>query len=183
MSEVGGLLREYTRQVNIPWPHGLAGPQKVWCAIYDPSNERRLRLHVPEFELATRASGHDWRLVDVTDSFARWMAAQEYRDAYFAEPDYLHDLMAEFGAFVTREVEAALTEDGVDRGTVVALLGAGALFGLIRASALIEAVAPRIRGRLLVFFPGHHEGTNYRLLDARDGWNYQAIAIKASQGA
>jgi hypothetical protein len=34
-----------------------------------------------------------------------------------------------------------------------------------------------IRGRLVVFFPGHLERSNYRLLDARDGWNYMAVPI------
>jgi hypothetical protein len=31
----------------------------------------------------------------------------------------------------------------------------------------------------MVFFPGKHEQSNYRLLDARDGWNYRAILIEA----
>jgi len=55
--------------------------------------------------------------------------------------------------------------------------GLGSLFGITSVSALIEAVAGNIRGRLLVFFPGHYEGNNYRLLDARDGWNYLAVPI------
>ena len=42
---------------------------------------------------------------------------------------------------------------------------------------LMEAVTDRVRGRLLVFFPGEREGSNYRLLDARDGWNYLAVPI------
>ena len=33
------------------------------------------------------------------------------------------------------------------------------------------------RNRLVVFFPGSKDGTNYRLLNARDGWNYLAQAI------
>ena len=37
-------------------------------------------------------------------------------------------------------------------------------------------------GRLLVFFPGEVEGNNYRLLDARDGWNYLATPITADKG-
>jgi len=28
-----------------------------------------------------------------------------------------------------------------------------------------------------VFFPGQLEQNNYRLLDARDGWNYMAVPI------
>ena len=47
----------------------------------------------------------------------------------------------------------------------------------MRVSQLMERVAPTIRGRLLVFFPGEHEHTTYRLLDARDGWNYLAVPI------
>lgn len=34
-----------------------------------------------------------------------------------------------------------------------------------------------IRGRVVVFFPGEYENSNYRLLDARDGWNYLAVPI------
>jgi len=44
---------------------------------------------------------------------------------------------------------------------------------------VMEAVAPSIRGRLLVFFSGSYENKMYRLLDARDGWNYLAIPITA----
>jgi hypothetical protein len=42
---------------------------------------------------------------------------------------------------------------------------------------VLEDVNSAIRGRLLVFFPGRHDGSNYRLLDARDGWNYLAAGI------
>jgi len=34
----------------------------------------------------------------------------------------------------------------------------------------------------LVFFPGERDGSNYRLLDARDGWNYLATPIAAQEG-
>ena len=30
---------------------------------------------------------------------------------------------------------------------------------------------------LSIFFPGQYEQNNYRLLDARDGWNYLAVPI------
>jgi len=49
-----------------------------------------------------------------------------------------------------------------------------------RLDHLLVRPCPRsswIAGRLLVFFPGEHEGNSYRLLDARDGWNYLAIPI------
>ena len=47
----------------------------------------------------------------------------------------------------------------------------------VKVSALLNEVNDAIAGRLLVFFPGEHEGNSYRLLDARDGWNYLAIPI------
>ena len=46
-----------------------------------------------------------------------------------------------------------------------------------RFSEIVRKVDRDIRGRLLVFFPGQYEHNNYRLLDARDGWNYLAIPI------
>ena len=63
------------------------------------------------------------------------------------------------------------------------LLGAGSLFGLgsnVKVSALLAEVNTAIKGRLLVFFPGEHEGNSYRLLDARDGWNYLATPITSN---
>ena len=55
--------------------------------------------------------------------------------------------------------------------------GVGALFGLTRLSRVIKLVEPDIRGRLAIFFPGTYDRNNYRLLDARDGWNYLAVPI------
>ena len=69
---------------------------------------------------------------------------------------------------------------------VVALLGAGTLFGLgdaLKVSALINAVNDAIVGRMLVFFPGDVENNNFRLLDARDGWDYMAVVIKPNGSA
>jgi len=57
------------------------------------------------------------------------------------------------------------------------LFGAGALFGFIRLSQVLKLIERDIQGRMVVFFPGHKDGNNYRLLDARDGWNYLAVAI------
>lgn len=179
MSQVEGLLAAYKRMVHLPWDEGLAGPQRVWFAIYDPEQERRVRLRVDEFALATNQAGHGWRLVDITDAFHRWMEDEEYRDAYFEDPELLADRMPEFSSFVAEEVITTLTTEGVTEHDVVAVLGVGSLFGLTRVSALVEAVAPSIRGRMLVFFPGSYSGSTYRLLDARDGWNYLAVPITA----
>ena len=66
---------------------------------------------------------------------------------------------------------------------MVAVSGVAGLFGFAKVSSVIEKVVPKVRGRLVVFFPGEHEDNNYRLLDARDGWNYLAIPIKAHEAA
>jgi hypothetical protein len=183
MSAVEGLVRAYERFVKLPWDASLAGPQRVWFAIYDPSQERRLRWRVEEFASATRNAGHDWRLVDLTDAFATWMAGHDYREAYFEQPEDMDlTLKEDFSAFAANRVRSALNATDTGESTVVAVLGLASLFGFVRASSLFEAVAPDIRGRLLAFFPGQRDGSNYRLLDARDGWNYLAVPITADGG-
>lgn len=183
-SGIEELLKAYERHVALPWDRGLSGAEKVWLAVYSPSsqNERRLRFVIDEFDMATRAAGHHWKLVDLTNSFERWMGAHEYRDSYFANPKALEPALEEFSEYLCASLTAELTAEDVDDDTVVGLLGVGALFGFYRVSRLIDAVNPSIRGRLLVFFPGEKQGHNYRLLGARDGWNYLAVPIFSPEG-
>jgi len=48
-------------------------------------------------------------------------------------------------------------------------------------SDVMDEVAGDIRARLVVFFPGSYDEKSYfRLLDARDGWDYLAVPISAS---
>ncbi len=180
MSEIDGLLKAYCDFVHLPWDRALSGPEKVWFVIYDPAQERRLRLRLPEFEMATKSAGHPWAQIDLTDSFAEWMANHEYREAYFEQPEDMEIALSEFTQHVVASVSACLTAPGVDETTVVAITGLASLFGLTYASTVLEHVNASVRGRLLVFFPGRHDGSNYRLLDARDGWNYLAIPITAN---
>ena len=65
-------------------------------AIYPPDHERRLRLHVPDFEMATKEAGHNWALIDITTSFEQWMADHEYRVQYFESPDLLEPALPAF---------------------------------------------------------------------------------------
>ena len=74
---------------------------------------------------------------------------------------------------------AAAGADDLD--AVVAVLGAGSLFPFLKVSQVIEGLAPKVQGRLVVFFPGERDGNNYRLLEARDGWNYLATPILATE--
>ena len=182
MSTVEGLLQAFRRQVALPWER-VAPPQRVWFVIYPPAQERRLRFRIDEFRLATREADHGWRVIDLTDSFAHWMAAHEYREAYFEHPEDMEFALDEFRDHVIGEVTTALTATDVDSDTLVAVVGVGSLFGFMRTSAILDAVGPSIRGRLLVFFPGQREGNNFRLMEARDGWNYQAVVIEAAEGS
>ena len=177
MSEIEDLLSRYERYVKLPWDHKLAGAQRVWFARYDPGQERRLRLRIGEFQTATTDAGHMWRLVDITDVFAEWMADHEYRDAYFEQPEDMGMALADFAAAVQDRLRQALKHEDADDDTVVGVLGLASLFGLARASELIAKVDGEIQGRLLAFFPGQRDGSNWRLLNARDGWNYHAVPI------
>lgn len=179
MSYVDELLAAYRSFVALPWQQNLAPAQRVWMAVYPPEYERRLRLHLPDFEVATKEAHHSWALVDITTSFEHWMAAHEYREEYFESPDLLDTALPAFFEHLVGEVRSEFAKH-TDPNGVVSLLGSGTLFGLgaaVKVSALINTVNEAVTGRLLVFFPGEHEGNSYRLLDARDGWNYLAIPI------
>lgn len=181
MSRMDALIDAYARVAQHPWERSVAGPERVWLAVYPPADERRLRFKLEEFKIATQRAGKRWKLVDITNAFEEWLGAHEYREAYFESPEDLEPALEEFGDRLVDRVRAELEAEDIDGETVVALLGAGTLFGLFRVSRLIESVNDAIRGRLLVFFPGERHGSNYRLLDAQDGWNYLAIPIVASE--
>jgi hypothetical protein len=185
VSRVDDLIANYQRFAKLPWPSGLAPPQRVWMAVYAPEDERRLRLHLQEFETASNAAGHEWSLIDITHAFEDWMAAHEYREAYFANPKLIQPELAGFldalVAGVRDELIALSTPN-----SIVGLVGAGSLFGLgdrVRVSILVDRIEDLIAGRLLVFFPGEVEQNNYRLLNGRDGWNYHAVLINADKGS
>lgn len=184
-SKVTKLVGAYRHHLSVPWQVGLAAIQRVIFAVYDKTDELRLRANVDEFALVTQQAGKQWLLIDVTNAFPLWMAAQEYRDAYFENPEdlagYQTGELTEFVASLTQQLKARVSaEAGPD--TVVALLGVGSLFGLARVSTVVEGIKDVVPGRLLVFFPGEHHPENhtYRLLDARDGWNYLAVPLLAT---
>lgn len=182
MAGIEPLIEAYSDFVALPWQGNLAPPQRVWMVVYPPREERRLRARVQEFEIATVQAGHSWASVDLTDEFARWLSKHEYRDAYFESPDLLDSsALEEFGDQLCATVTTALTTNNVGDDTVVALIGMGSLFGFYRVSKLLERIASAIRGRLLVFFPGERDGSNYRMLEAQDGWNYLATPIAPTE--
>lgn len=180
MARIEDLAESFGRHIATPWQRTVAGAQRVVMVIYDKELERTLRARKLAFETATREAGHEWREIDLANAFAQWMATDDYREEYFASPEDLQlKLDAEFHGFVADRVRTVLREADVTERTVVALFGAGSLFGLARISQVLRMIEGDIKGRLVVFFPGHFERNNYRLLDARDGWNYLAVPITA----
>jgi len=91
-------------------------------------------------------------------------------------------LRSDFVQYAAGRLRDAITAQGVDEDTVVAVQGVACLFGFTRVSLVLKEVVKDIRGRLVVFFPGEYEDNNYRLLDARDGWNYFAVPITLHNG-
>jgi Domain of unknown function (DUF1788) len=178
MARIEDIAERYGRHITTPWQRTIAGAQRVVMVVYDKELERTLRARKLAFETATRQAGHNWYEVDVSSTFAEWMAADDYREEYFASPEDLQlKLDAEFPEFVAARLRETLRKPEVTADTVVAVLGVGSLFGFARISQVLKKVEADIQGRLVVFFPGQYEHNNYRLLDARDGWNYLAIPI------
>jgi hypothetical protein len=145
--------------------------------VYDPRQERRIRRRLPEFEVATKQAGHEWRVFDATEAFPHWLCSQEYVEAYFLDPEALTLALGDFTTSLVSQIRAFLEQS--DDQTATALLGAGSLFPHARVSELIEKVNSAVAGRLVVFFPGTYSNNVYRLLNARDGWNYMAVPITA----
>ncbi|MBI5606168.1 MAG: DUF1788 domain-containing protein [Deltaproteobacteria bacterium] len=183
MGRIESLVTRYRSHIEAPWQRNLSGDQKAIFVVYPKTDERKLRARLDLFAMATTAAGHRWQLLDLTDNFASWMADTNYRDVYFEEPETLEmKLRSEFLKFTASRLREALTGRVVDQDTVVAVQGVACLFGFTRVSLVLKEVVNEIRGRLLVFFPGEYEDNNYRLLDARDGWNYLAVPITLHNG-
>ena len=147
-------------------------------AVYHKEDELKLRARVEEFRLATESANHPWLELDITRLFPEWMAKQKYREDYFEDPEAL---VPKYKTFVRQSVEglADLITNQADEKTVVVLIGCGTLFGFASVSDFVKQLAEYVPGRLLVLFPGEYINNSYRLLDARDGWGYQATAITA----
>ena len=183
MNKIKRLLNSYARFICVPWRYDAAAAQRVIFCVYNENEELRLRAKIDEFELATRDAGHEWFLFDLTDTFADWLSRQRYAERYFEKPTLIQTLLPQYLTYITDQFTGFLKESGVSSNSVVALKGVGSLFGLLKAKAVIDKLAPIVKGRLVIFFPGTFENNNYRLLDAYDGWNYLAVPITADKEA
>lgn len=183
MARLEDLVAHYRNHISAPWQKNLAGPQKTIFVVYPKTDECRLRARLDLFGIATKEAGHTWHLFDFTATFAHWMAATDYRDEYFREPsDLALKLETDFLHYAAGQLLTSITDPSADENSVVAAYGVASLYGFCRVSLLLKEVEQAIRGRLVLFFPGEYENRNYRLLDARDGWNYLAVPITAHSG-
>ena len=185
MTRIELLKKNFQRVCGLPWDRNVSGAQRVWLAIYDKEDERKLRSRLGLFEEAAHLTSHSWHSLDLTDAFADWMTGPtnaSYSASYFESPELLDDaVLADFKQWLVARILAVL--DGVPNpeDAVLGVYGVASLFGFLKISELLPQIEGRVRGRLLVFFPGAYEQNNYRLLDARDGWNYHAVPITASE--
>ena len=181
MSRIKRLIQSYSKYISIPWRTDAAAAQRVIFCVYNESEERSLRAKIEEFELATKQADHQWILFDLTDTFATWFSSQRYAKSYFKKPELFSTLLPKYTVYITNEFTDFLQEKAADPNSVVALQGVGSLFGFVKVKDVVEVLAPLVKGRLLVFFPGSCENNNYRLLDGYDGWNYMATPITADK--
>ncbi len=181
MSRVKRLLQSYGKYISVPWRDDAAAAQRVIFCVYNETEERWVRSKIDEFEIVTRQAGHEWAIFDLTDTFAIWLSSQRYAGSYFQKPHLLPTLLPKYLTFITDEFEPFLQKNEIGPDAVVAIKGVGSLFGFLKVKEVVDALAPMVDGRLLIFFPGSYENNNYRLLDGYDGWNYLAVPITADK--
>jgi hypothetical protein len=171
------ILAAYGRQVQLPWASDTPPAGRIWVVWYEKSLQRRFSGRLGEFEHVTLKAGHGWRQMNLSPWFGKWIAKHEFFDALVEQPKELRGLLPEIEDDIVAMLKHALKSCSVN--DVLAIDGCGSLFGIARVSTLISRIADSVPGRLVIGFPGKHTSGVYRLLDARDGWNYHAIPIPA----
>lgn len=177
MNKIDRLVQSYSAYISIPWRADAAPDQRVIFCVYDENDELRLRAKIDEFEIVTKKTRHEWALFDLTETFPLWLSSQRYAEKYYQSPELLPPLLAKYQAFLAEKFSTFLLEKESDENCVVGVMGVGSLFGFLKVKEVVDKLAPMVKGRLLVFFPGSYENNNYRLLDAYDGWNYMAVTL------
>lgn len=178
MSSIEELLGDFRKRLTVPWRDDEPPAGRIWILWYDKTNERRVRGRLREFQLAAEQAGKPWRDFDIAPQFGAWVAEQPWFERLARRPGTLSTVIPEFEDHLADKIRGELNACGTDH--ILALTGIASLFGLTRASSVLDKVAGHIPGRLLVTFPGAHRGGIYRLLDARDGWNYLAVPIPST---
>ncbi len=177
-TRIDQLIKAYDKVVSEPWTNTLSGQERVWFLVYDPTEQRRVDLRLGDFESIALREGKKWRGISLKQCFPKWMAQHEYKEDYFSSPELIVDqLEADFTPFAINYLKEELSKIEQDQNTLIGVWDVSSIFGFARLSEIIRGCDNKIKGRLLIFFPGKFEQNQYRLLDARDGWNYLARPI------
>ncbi|MEY5049170.1 MAG: hypothetical protein RLZZ175_2529 [Bacteroidota bacterium] len=172
------LVEAYEKVINEPWSSALSGQERIWFLVYDPAEQRKVDLHLGDFERAAIKAGKKWKDISLKQCFPSWMANHEYKESYFQKPKVIVDqLEASFIPFAIQFLKNEINKIEQDEDTLIALKDVSSIFGFARLSEIIKSCDKDFKGRLLIFFPGEFEQNHYRLLDARDGWDYLARPI------
>ena len=178
MSKIDRLSHAFASHVAVGWPATSSGAQRVIMVVYDPTDERALRRKLDLFAQAAREAGKTWSSLDLTSLVAKWLAAHRYREVYFEEPE---ELMASGESRIAEtladEITTVLTDVTHGPDAMLALYGVASIYGFASVSDILSRVEHSIGGRLVVFFPGRVQAGRYRLLDARESWDYHAVPI------
>ncbi len=184
MNRVDQLLENYRSHLKLPQRASLPAIQRTWFAVYPASEERRLLLHLYEFEHATRDAGLDWRQIDLQGCLSQWIDGvdPDEREAWMRDPEAI-ELYAEneWRDLIVDRIREGLATAKRPHETVFAVTGLMELFDLLHVSDVLEKLEDDMRGFLLVFFPGEREGNTYRFLNARVGWDYLATPILSAK--
>lgn len=175
MNTFDEILAAYQRHIQLPWANDVPPAGRVWIVWYEKILQRRFTGRLSEFEHATLKAGHGWRELGLSRWFGRWIARHELFAPLVEQPKELRGLLPDIEDSLVSEIRQELS--ACSPNDILAVDGCGALFGLARVSTLIAKVADEVPGRLLIGFPGKHSSGVYRLLDARDGFNYHAVPI------
>ncbi len=182
MSRVSDLVDAYKAELSLTWEANVSGGERVWMLVYPPDLERQVRHSLPSLDLATTQANREWIVLDITDDFGKWLSSHKYAEAFYEEPtDLTASILDQFEATLVARIRHTL--EIASPNAVVALVGIASIFPFLRASSVIKSVDSAITGRLLVLFPGLHDSENnsFRLLDARDGFNYRARVIDSQR--
>lgn len=172
------LVEAYEKVVKEPWSSALSGQERIWFLVYDPAEQRKVDLQLGDFETAAIKAGKKWKSVSLKQCFPLWMANHEYKESYFQKPKLIVDqLEASFIPYAIQFLKNEMNKIEQDEDILIALKDVSSIFGFARLSEILKSCDKDFKGRLLIFFPGEFEQNHYRLLDARDGWDYLARPI------
>jgi len=177
MNYVERLNEALKLQLKHPWSTDRSGGERVWFLVFDPEQLRKVLARKELFKLSVEAANKRWIECDITDEFGVWMGEHRYADRYFQRPQLARSIADDFSKSLAELLKKRIADSGADGASLLVLTGSESLYGITRLSHITRLVEDCIPGRLMVLFPGSYSDTQYRLLNARDGWNYLAVPI------